>query len=71
MTDTERKKYEFRPRGYGDGTGWIMLQYLDEDLSCLRHGFLGLDVKAESQDKIEEIAAYLNTHVEFVTFTKT
>ncbi len=71
MSETERKPYSFVVKSYGEGTPWIKLDYLDEDLSCLSKGYLGFDLKKESHKRVSEIVDYLNEHIEFVTFQRT
>jgi len=71
MAQTERTEYVFTVKEYGEGTPWIMLEGLRETLTCLGHGFLGLDLKKGTDlTKAREIAAYLNKHVAGIAYTK-
>lgn len=70
MTETTREKYLFRVTTFHDGTPWIALDPLYRHLPLLKAGMLGFDLKpGTSHAKAEEIAAFLNEHIEQISYT--
>lgn len=71
MARTERGKYTFVVREFGNGTPWITVEATDESkLSVLESGLLGLHLKPDTdRAEAEKIAGYLNDHVEVISYT--
>ncbi len=70
IADTERAEYVFRVKESGDGTPWIVLEPRRANLAILGDGFLGLELTRGIEfKKAEEIARYLNEHIESVSYT--
>ena len=70
---TVRAEYRFAVKAYADGTPWLMLEPMNGALSGegLPSGFFGFDLsKGTSGKKAEEVADYLDKHLEWFTFTK-
>lgn len=71
MAKTERSKYRFTVKEFGDGTPWIMLEPDGQDLACLGDGFLGLDLKpGHTLDDAQEVASFLNKHITTMAYTQ-
>ena len=70
MSQTDRASYVFTVKEYADGTPWIMLETLRDDLELLKDGFLGFDLpKGTSFDKAKEIAKYMRDNLGDMTYT--
>ena len=72
-SETQRGRYHFRVTAYADGIPWIMTDplYQGDRLKFLgQHGFIGFDLKAGTTgERAEQIAEFLNKHIEYLTFT--
>ena len=67
---TERAHYVFTVKEYNENQRWIRLENSREDLTPLKHGFIGLDLReGTSYEEAREIAGYLNECIANVTFT--
>ena len=66
---TERADYKFTVKeGFGDS--WIMLEPMRGNLSILEKGFLGLELRDETNHELaQEIAQYLNERIKAVSYT--
>ncbi len=70
IADTERAKYVFCVKEFADGTPWVVLEPRRSNLAILGDGFLGLELAQGTElKKAEEIADYLNEHIESVSYT--
>lgn len=71
MAQTERFRYVFTVKEFGDGTPWIALEPYDGNLSCLGDSLLGFDLKAGTDiRKAQEIASLLNRSITTVVHTR-
>ncbi len=67
---TQRGEYVFDEKEYDDGTPWIMMTPWDEDLSILKGGFIGFDLKpGTSVEEANELAERLRRIVTGVSYT--
>lgn len=67
---TKRAKYSFTPKSFHDGTPWIVLEPLWENLPVLSQGLLGFDLPAgTSHERAKEIAEFLNDNIVNVSYT--
>lgn len=70
MASTEKKKYRFTVKEFGDGTPWIMLEPYEGNFTCMGNASLGFDLKKGTDlKKASEIAAFLNNHIDRVSLT--
>lgn len=71
MARTERGKYTFVVREFGNGTPWITVESTDESrLGILEGGLLCLHLKPDTdRAEAEKIVSYLNAHVDVLSYT--
>jgi hypothetical protein len=71
-SETQRGRHQFRVTNYADRTPWIMTDPLEQGdvLKVLRNGFIGFDLRpGTTQAQAEQIAQFLNDHIEYITCT--
>lgn len=69
-SSTDRARYVFSVKEFGDGTPWIMLERGGSSLAVLGGGFLGLELKkGTSMNQAEKIAQLLRRSVQAVSYT--
>ena len=70
QSKTERARYVFTVKEFGDGTPWIMLEGSGKGLEVLGDGFIGLDLKEGTTLKeAEALAATLRQSIATVAYT--
>lgn len=70
QSKTERARYVFSVKEFGDGAPWIMLERSGTGLDVLGDGFVGLELtEGTSLQEAETLAATLRRSVSAVTFT--
>lgn len=71
MAQTERRRYVFTVKEFGDGKPWIALEASADSLSCLENGLLGLDLRPGTDyTTAVEIASLLNGSIVGVAYTR-
>lgn len=69
--NTERERCHFVVRQYSGGEWIVALEPDGDELDALKGGILALEVPSGTRrEKAEELAEYLNHHVEGVSFTR-
>jgi hypothetical protein len=67
---TERARYVFAVKEFGDGTPWIMLERSGNGLDVLGNGFIGLELKdGTTLKQAEALAETLRRNVSAVSYT--
>jgi len=70
QSKTERVRYVFAVKEFGDGTPWIMLERSGKGLEVLGNGFIGLELtEGTSLQEAEALAAMLRRSVSTVAYT--
>lgn len=71
QSKTERGKYVFVVKEYGDGTPWIMLERSGQGLDVFGNGFIGIDLnEGTTLQEAEALATALRRSVRAVTYTR-
>jgi len=70
MAKTERARYSFTVKECSDGTPWIMLEPVKEDITSLKNGFLGFDLpRGTDMNRAQKVAEYLNGNIASLSHT--
>ena len=71
MGETERQSYKFKAERYGDGTPFIACRAIGKEWNVFGQGALSFVLPLKTTFKeAKKIAAYLNRHIDYVSFTK-
>ncbi len=71
QSKTERARYVFAVKEFGDGVPWIMLERSGKGLDVLGNGFVGLELtEGTSLQEAEALAVSLRRSVSAVAYTK-
>jgi hypothetical protein len=69
-TDTWHMRPNFKPRGRAkDNAGWIWIEQMDGSLPVLGDGHLGIELYDETPDNVRRVAAFLDEHIQMITYT--
>jgi hypothetical protein len=67
---TERSRYTFTVKEFGDGTPWIAAEPLQENIAGLGKKLLGFDLnQGTTLEQAQEIARYMKDHIAWVNLT--
>jgi hypothetical protein len=70
QSKTERAKYVFAVKEFGDGTPWVKQERSGNGLEVLGNGFIGLELtEGTSFQEAEALAAILRRNVSAVAYT--
>jgi len=71
MSNTQRGKYTFTIKEYGDGTPWIALEPSGKEIELPNEGQLGFDLnKGTNMKRATEIAKFLNENLSELSLTE-
>ena len=71
MSNTETAQYKLTVKESGAGEPWLMFEPMTSSLQILGNGFLGFRLKpGTTYEKAQEIASYINSSTQSVSYTK-